>query len=603
MQTSKITQFFKKVPSKDSDAARETSGANSIRDSTALLSVNHNTSEAEVSLSQSALSPQARDKSNAAQAILIESDTSEDEEKLQGANPLHKKNANRSKAIILDEETDSETTMENLSIRSPQKRRRLILDDDDEDASAGDIGASTKTAEEAQDSLSHGEDQVTESGGEGCMNIPSKRRLVRKRSETQHREEDYDNAAICLDIFSDSQKSSDEEEIQLTRKTRKKNVIRDNEEDESDEEDWDVDKSAILEERTRIKKQSRYSEMLAVRKAGKQRMNEYSNDIPVGPLDRFTFTPHQSGAAPNEEDFLNDTDDDHEHVESQNHDTEDDDGFVVADDIIDGVHIALSQQETHELPDEFSTRYQNNTEGYFHVYFEYLMYCIVDPAYGHADNIDTRFKVAISAVNRLIDTCKDKVHSPVWKKHFTEDLEAWPSADWKPIYQPNHDCDACMILGKGSTSSLTLFGSRYDEHCFPIQYEEPVQSSANLENVDSPNINHWLGYQKDRPRKDRYWVGSTCFNRARIYHALVHLKFDLCTEIREFVRSVSNDYGSQASQSSQHRNIDNLVDIMVETRLTDKLWSLAKERVNDALHLRSDRAFKRGMDVSSFFKD
>lgn len=32
---------------------------------------------------------------------------------------------------------------------------------------------------------------------------------------------------------------------------------------------------------------------------------------------------------------------------------------------------------------------------------------------------DTRFKVAISAVNRLMETCKDKVYSPVWKSHFT----------------------------------------------------------------------------------------------------------------------------------------------------------------------------------------
>lgn len=106
-----------------------------------------------------------------------------------------------------------------------------------------------------------------------------------------------------------------------------------------------------------------------------------------------------------------------------------------------------------------------------------------------------------------------------------------------------------------------------------IQYEEPVQSSANLENGNSPNINHWLGYQKDRPRKDQYWLGSTCFNRARIYHALVHLKYDLCTEIREFVRSVSNAYGSEPIESS-HQNIDTLVDCMVETRLTDKVKKL-----------------------------
>ncbi|CAO3694157.1 unnamed protein product [Umbelopsis ramanniana] len=473
MHSSKITQFFKKVPSKDSgNAARETSGVIVTTNSTPLPSVDHNPFEVEVPPSRSTLPPPILDKRHAARAISIDSETSEDEGKLPGGNRLHQKNARRSETIVIDEETDSETSMKNLSIRSPQKRRRLILDDDDEEASASDVEASNKTAEETQDRLSQKADQVTESDSESEEIIPTKRRLIHKRKETKHSEGSNDSTSKSLGIFSNSQPSSDDESIKLIRQTRKTHVIRDNEEDESGGEEWDVDKSAILEERTRVKKQSRYSEMLAVMKAGKQPMHEYSKDIPKGPLDRFASTPQQSVAAPNEENFFSDTDDYQEHVESQDHgvddDDDDDDAFVVADDIIDGVHVALSQQETHELPDEFSTRYQNNTEGYFHVYFEYLMCRIVDPAYGHADNIDTRFKVAISAVNRLIETCKDKVYSPVWKKHFIEDLEAWPSADVKPIYQPDYDCDACMISGKGSTYSMTLFGSRYDEHCFPV---------------------------------------------------------------------------------------------------------------------------------------
>lgn len=79
---------------------------------------------------------------------------------------MHQKNARRSAAIFIDEETDSETSMKNLSIRSPQKRRRLILDDDDEEASASDVEASNKAAEETQDGLSQKADQVTESESE-----------------------------------------------------------------------------------------------------------------------------------------------------------------------------------------------------------------------------------------------------------------------------------------------------------------------------------------------------------------------------------------------------------------------------------------------------
>jgi hypothetical protein len=66
-----------------------------------------------------------------------------------------------------------------------------------------------------------------------------------------------------------------------------------------------------------------------------------------------------------------------------------------------------------------------------------------------------------------------------------EDLEAWPSADLKPIYEPDHDCDACMISGKGSTYSMTLFGSRYDEHYFPVCFAmlEPKIHLGCKENV------------------------------------------------------------------------------------------------------------------------
>jgi hypothetical protein len=91
-----------------------------------------------------------------------------------------------------------------------------------------------------------------------------------------------------------------------------------------------------------------------VYQAGKQRMHEYSKDIPMGPLDRFAPTPQKSVAPPNEEGFFSDTDDDHEYVENHDNDVDDDDDdedeFVVADDIIDGVQVSLSQQDTHELP-------------------------------------------------------------------------------------------------------------------------------------------------------------------------------------------------------------------------------------------------------------
>lgn len=168
--------------------------------------------------------------------------------------------------------------------------------------------------------------------------------------------------------------------------------------------------------------------------------------------------------------------------------------------------------------------------------------------------------------------------------------------DFRVIHQPDHDCDACMISGKGSSRQVTLYGYRYDDYCFPvswaagqhksrpecknvslnvlqIQDEERVRSSSttNLEESDVENA-MWLSYRKDRPTKDKYWLGSTCFNRARVYHALVHLQYDACTEIREFILSIQHAFGND-NHASQHsrQNINYFVDRMEDSGLTDKV--------------------------------
>jgi hypothetical protein len=162
---------------------------------------------------------------------------------------------------------------------------------------------------------------------------------------------------------------------------------------------------------------------------------------------------------------------------------------------------------------EFSTRYQDDTEGHFRTYFEYLMRRSQDPSLRdvhslgkewhwlyHTVNVnkrlshfvsDTRFQVAINSVQRLMETCKDKIYTPVWKPELVvshhqfqaavndaldihsysitqKDLSYWPSMSFKALREYDHDCDACQISGKGSTCSITFFGSGYDENYMPV---------------------------------------------------------------------------------------------------------------------------------------
>jgi hypothetical protein len=191
MQSSKITQFFKAISSTDSDkTTRETLAVISREDSLPLSSIENITSASEVSVSTSAL-PHTSNKHYVKQTILIDEETSEDEDVLVNivykhdiyqdfngirmitnfrslqkprVNGSRRKSTHHSKAIIIDEGSDSETTMENLSIRSPQKRRKVILDDEDKsDDSANETNVLVyEQADKIQDARFQGATQDEE---------------------------------------------------------------------------------------------------------------------------------------------------------------------------------------------------------------------------------------------------------------------------------------------------------------------------------------------------------------------------------------------------------------------------------------------------------
>lgn len=82
----------------------------------------------------------------------------------------------------------------------------------------------------------------------------------------------------------------------------------------------------------------------------------------------------------------------------------------------------------------------------------------------------------------------------------------------------------------------------------------------------------WLSYADDRPKKDLYWVGSTCFYRARVYHGLVHLQHDLSVELRAFVDSIFETLNQDDNAIAiSDQNMDYVTKRMDDTGLSDKV--------------------------------
>jgi hypothetical protein len=82
----------------------------------------------------------------------------------------------------------------------------------------------------------------------------------------------------------------------------------------------------------------------------------------------------------------------------------------------------------------------------------------------------------------------------------------------------------------------------------------------------------WLSYANDRPHKDQYWVGSTCFYRARVYHGLVHLPHDLSVEIRAFVNSVLDALNNEdIAIAISDQKLAYVIERMNDTGFSDKV--------------------------------
>ncbi|KAJ2964139.1 hypothetical protein NQZ79_g999 [Umbelopsis isabellina] len=574
MSASKITNYFQKMPPSGQRTVERTVANAEPQVATSNSSKNNDKTNGRVSVEDTSFRKADTSRSNdnlGKRPVIIDLDSQQDSDDEVDTSTMTDDRLKSRKVYQIYKSSDSEADIEDLSLQSPLKtKRKFIIDHDDSEDNASDsLSQSTNRKNNRghsdTDNLSHKNQSQDSLQKERSARLSSSRKLG--QSDTSSDED--------LNLSCGSQGSL--VEVLLSEQQENTRDLKSGDSD-ADSEDWDVDKAA--------------------RKGkGRQITNE---GTPGGPMDRFTQRRSGYGTHENSNWVQEESDDE----------SDDQDDFVVDDDVIDGEKTNEAAAPV-ELPAEFSTRYQDDTEGHFRTYFEYLMRRIHNPSYRNFHNLDTRFQVAISSVQRLMETCKDKIYTSVWKPEFVEDLSYWPSMSFKALRELDHDCDACQISGKGSTCSITFYGSGYDENYMPVNFNsflpdnslseqmsqkspqiqqgERARSGANIKENEVEN-EMWLSYADDRPNKAQYWVGSTCFYRARVFHGLVHLQHDLSVEIRAFVDSIFDTVSQEDNAIAIfEQNVDFIIRRMNDTGFSDKLWSMARQRVNDALHFRTDR--------------
>ncbi|GAN06428.1 hypothetical protein MAM1_0122c05911 [Mucor ambiguus] len=266
-----------------------------------------------------------------------------------------------------------------------------------------------------------------------------------------------------------------------------------------------LDKSDILQSRTRGKRPGKYAESLKKLKDRKLKAAQYDN-VDGGPMDSFISPkrPRLVILSPTEGDEDGDEDDD----SSEGDSSDDEDDFIVDDDIVDGRKVEAPTVNA-ALPAEFSTTKSMSFKRQMDLYVQSLIELVLDPAFDISSN--QKYSLANETINKRVQAYKDSmVTSDIWHPEFKIDLDKytkWAELD-NYVYDGSDVCEAC----RGN---------------------KPASISVRL-------------YSDGELDFEIYNLGSECSKKAFIYHEMKHFRTHMYQKVRKLVTDRSyNDNTSQ----------------------------------------------------------
>ncbi|KAI7906990.1 uncharacterized protein BX663DRAFT_548087 [Cokeromyces recurvatus] len=363
---------------------------------------------------------------------------------------------------------------------------------------------------------------------------------------------EIDDDNLELDTISEGNKDepsliiSEEEEDVLSHKkkrpTRKRLIIDSDEEEENEkyskqdnvsgsEDDIQddlnfLDKSDILQSRTRGRRTSRYSEALKKLKDRKSKLSEY-DVVEKGPIEKYSIHMNTDSDTCTDED-------------------EDNDEFIVDDDIIDGEKATVQDSELAimEMPPEFSKRRLLSFRRQLEIYIQYLIELILNPTFDISTH--AQYSIAKNTVMKRIQGYKDSmVTSDVWLPEFKKAIDTY--SIWK------------------QKDSSTLFDCYDIIKCEACRNNKPAKIQIKLSSDDLPS-------------SVTFYLGSECSRKGEMYHYYKHFSSHMYNNVKNLVEKVRSslmfDYGEQ----SQSKIVFNR---LVEEGHIKKLTNEVKRSFND----------------------
>ncbi|CAG8634880.1 13332_t:CDS:10 [Ambispora gerdemannii] len=357
------------------------------------------------------------------------------------------------------------------------------------------------------------------------INLDSDELLSQNESDEEQKEEkSRDESDEELQEKEKSQGESDEEQQkeEESREVEHNNIISSSSNNYENEE-FDLDKSAILNRRTREKRSSRYQEnlqqLLARRQRPKNKIIELEDN--------------------NDEENSDDVDEEETDFE-QNYDESDNElnDFIVTG----GDTINVSE---FDLPERLTSSGSQSLKYHFKVFIQYLTYLATVMNYSDVEETEY-FRTSMKMIDRKIQGYYEIiVASSVWNTRFKKCLAFYPSYAVSYTFQAY--CDAC-----NSTRSA---------HYKPLD--------------DSDLLSDDYGSQKSRRGIQKFYLGKFCQIRAKIYHNLQHLKFHFFDKVKGHV----NDIIKERGESIDPNNITTIFD---ENGISENLFRQFEDILNVA---------------------
>ncbi|KAK9718607.1 hypothetical protein K7432_005355 [Basidiobolus ranarum] len=211
-----------------------------------------------------------------------------------------------------------------------------------------------------------------------------------------------------------------------------------------------------------------------------------------------------------------------------------------------------SIEEIAQLPEEFSLSKCQDFNTAFQRFVHYLIYYAIDPTLvdGSSHDKEDLMKDSVVQVEKRLDMYSNSlVISQGWSQEFTDDLKMCPIYVSQPIPKVHTRCTGCMRM-RTVSFQVNLLGPEYDRKTLKITDDDCEFGDPELDLCYSSFEPESIQFESD---VSEYILGNMCHQRSLIFHQLYHFKFQTFRRIIHNIQGLGIDIEVTSTQEIIHR--------------------------------------------------